>query len=157
MSHFNASEIFQFAMAIEENGQRFYLEMAKKLSDEKVIDLFQYLAKEEEIHKKTFGDLLSKFEKYEPGQNYPQEYFAYLQAYAGNFIFDKKVLQAEIERISDPKDALDFAIRRELDSILYYQEMKIWLPKDQLDKIEKIVQEERKHFQKLTEVKKAIQ
>ena len=49
---------------------------------------------------------------------------------------------------------MDFAIKRELDSILYYHEIKRLVPVAQHAAIEQIIEEERKHFSALTEMKK---
>ena len=64
MSSFNPSEIYQFAVRIEENGEKFYREMTNKLDNKKVKELFTFLADEEVEHKAIFKKLLSKFEKY---------------------------------------------------------------------------------------------
>ncbi|MDI6726248.1 MAG: hypothetical protein QMD32_04735, partial [Smithellaceae bacterium] len=55
----------------------------------------------------------------------------------------------------DTPGAVDFAIRRELDSILYYHEIRKFLPLSEYDQIEKIIEEERRHFHKLSELKKS--
>jgi len=90
-----------------------------------------------------------------PPESYPGEYGAYLHDYAdNNLIFKKEVMDAEMARITDTLSAIDFAIRRELDSILYYHEIKGFIAKDQHDSIDKIINEERKHFKTLSEIKK---
>ena len=50
----------------------------------------------------------------------------------------------------------DFAIRRELDSILYYHEIKKLVPAAQHGTIEQIIDEERKHYSILSAMKKKI-
>ena len=107
-----------------------------------------------EYHKKVFEDLLSKIEKYEPAESYPGEYFAYLRAYVDNIIFTKEELDAELSRVKDTLSAIKFAIQRELDSILYYHEVKKFVPESQHHLIDKIIDEERKHFLKLLELEK---
>ena len=59
-------------------------------------------------------------------------------------------------RITDTLSAIDFAIRRELDSILYYHEIKEFIAKDQHESIDKIINEEREHFKMLSEMKKRL-
>ncbi|MBU1078591.1 MAG: ferritin family protein [Spirochaetes bacterium] len=156
MNVFNVSEIFQFAIRIEENGEKFYREMAAKFGQEMIKDLFLLLADEELLHKETFTDLLSKGEDYKPHESYPGEYFAYLKAYADILIFNKEQLAKEMEDISTVMDALNFAIKREWESISYYNEIKGAVPEGQHSKIEMIVQEERKHFVKLVAEKNRL-
>lgn len=156
MSIFEPSEIFQLAIRIEENGERFYRRMAEKLDDKKVKELFSALADEEIKHRLTYEGMVSNIERYEPFESFPGEYFAYLRAYADNHIFTKEKLNEEMESITDAASALKFAIDRELDSILYYQEVKKLVPEKQRNVIDKIIDEERRHFTTLSSCKQDV-
>ncbi len=156
MSIFKPSEIFQFAIKIEENGERFYRKMAEKLDDKKVKELFSVLADEEIKHRLTYEGMVSQIEQYEPFETFSGEYFAYLRAYADNHIFTKEKLNEEMANITDAASALKFAIDRELDSILYYQEVKKLVPEKQRNVIDKIIDEERRHFTTLSSCKQGI-
>jgi rubrerythrin len=79
-----------------------------------------------------------------------------LQAYADNLIFKKDELEKEVKKISDSLAAADFGIRRELDSILYYQEIKSFVPDKDSYLIDDVIGEERKHFIKLSQMKKEL-
>ena len=152
---FDISEVLQFAITIEENGESFYRKVAAKVSDKEMKDLFTFLADEEVKHKKIFTDMVSKITKYEPPETYTGEYFQYLKAYAENIIFPP-----EIERELDTKGgiikALDFGIRRELDSIMYYIETKNVVPETQHQIMDRIIEEERSHFVRLSIMKEKI-
>src|SRR4030042_1246124 len=63
-------------------------------------------------------------------------------------------MDKELSKVKDTIAAFDFAIRRELDSILYYHEIKKLVPAAQHGTIEQVIEEERKHFSILTEMKK---
>jgi len=151
---FNISEIYQFAIKIEENGEKFYREISERTKDKEVKELFTFLAEEEVRHKKIFEELLSKIEKYEPPEIYPGEYFAYLKAYSEELIFPKGV-EKELKK-EDIIEAIDFGIRRELDSIMYYLETKSFVPETQHSGLDKIIQEERSHFVRLSNLKKQL-
>jgi rubrerythrin len=153
MGTFAPSEVFQFAIRIEENGERFYRQMAQKLDDPEIKELFMMLVDEEIIHKRTFENMVSKIESYEPVENFPGEYFAYLRAYADHVIFNEKQLNEIIASIDDKNSALDFAIRNEVASISYYLDVKKLVPEKQRSKIDKIIDEERRHFIKLSDMK----
>jgi predicted component of type VI protein secretion system len=113
------------------------------------------LAAAELIHKRTFEGIFAKMEKASPPESYQGEYKAYLRAYVdNNIIFTKEAMDKELVNVKDTVSALDFAIRRELDSILYYHEIKKLVPATQHDTVEQIIEEERKHFAMLTEMKK---
>lgn len=151
MQLLNISEVYQIAIKIEENGMKFYSDWAKKVEDKKLKDIFSALSYAEVEHKKTFEKMLKEIENYQPQEIYPEEYFQYLRAYADDLVF--KIQKMEINSIVD---ALNFAIEREKDSILYYQEVKNILPQTQHKEIEKIINEERKHFLDLTHIKNSL-
>ena len=152
---FSASEIFQFAIKIEENGEEFYRLIAEKTEAAEVKNIFAYLAGEEAKHKTIFQDMLGRVEKYEPPESYPDEYFAYLKAYASELVFTKeKKGQVMAGQMKTVPEAIEFGIRIEIDSILYYLEVKNLVPENQKTIIDKIVEEERRHYLKLLAVKK---
>lgn len=153
---FGASEIFQFAIRIEENGEKFYRKVADLSDDTNLKNLFTFLADEEAKHKQTFGELLSKIEKYEPPEAYPDEYFAYLRAYADQIVFPS-MIDKELDKKMNSVSAVEFGIRRELDSILYYLEVKNLVPETQRHLIDSIIDEERSHFLKLSNLWKTLQ
>jgi len=154
-SQFEASDIFEIAMRIEENGGNFYRYAVQVAKDKEAKEMFGWLAGEEDKHKVLFKDMLSKIETQAPPESYPGEYGSYLHDYSdNNLIFRKDVMDAEMARVTDTPSAIDFAIRRELDSILYYHEIKGFIAKDQHESIDKIINEERKHFKMLSEMKR---
>lgn len=157
MGAFAASDIVEVAIRIEENGVNFYKfaeQIAKKEAEKK---LFAELAQAEVAHKKTFEKLLASTEKSNLTESYEGEYSAYLRSYVdNNLIFTKEIMDKQLSKIKDTAAALDFAIQRELDSILYYHEIKKLVPAAQHDAIEKIIEEERRHFLSLTAMKKGL-
>jgi rubrerythrin len=150
---FDPSEIFLLAIRIEENGEKFYTAMSKKLKDPEAKELFKFLAAEETEHRKFYKESLSEIEKNQPQRDFPEDYFRYLKAYADNVIFSQKTFEKKVNEIVDPASAIDFAIQAEIDSILYYQEIKNIVPENKHKKIDIIVDEERKHFVKLSKIK----
>jgi rubrerythrin len=100
--------------------------------------------------------MLESIEKYEPATSYPDEYFGYLKAYADTLIFTKDKLEKEVEKITTGIEAADFGIRRELDSILYYQEIKSYVPEKETSSIDAVISQERLHFMRLTQLKKTL-
>jgi len=157
MGVLNASDIYRIAMRIEENGSNFYRFAAQLVKEGEAKKQFEWLAGEEEKHRVIFSDMLSNIESHDPPEGYPGEYAAYLHDYAdNNLIFKKEVMDAEMGKVTDTASALDFAIRRELDSILYYHEIKGFINKAQHTSIDRIINEERKHFALLSKLKKEL-
>ncbi|HVP56897.1 MAG TPA: ferritin family protein [bacterium] len=156
MGNFKASEFLQVAIRIEENGEKLYRHARTLTDDAKIKDLFGFLADEETKHKRTFEEMVSKLETYEPAETYPGEYFAYLRAYADSLIFSPDEVDEELEDIFDVDEAVEFAMEREIESILYYLEAKSLVPASQAEAIDRIVAEERRHYLKLVELKRSL-
>ncbi|MDP8227436.1 hypothetical protein D4R71_06435 [bacterium] len=156
MNIFDVTEIYQFAVQIEENGEKFYRAMVEKFDDKKVKELFGFLAEEEVRHEKVFREMLAKIESYNPQESYPGEYFDYLHAYADNLVFTIDKIDEGIDGVNTVDEALQFAIGKELDTILYYHEMRNVVPEHQQKMVDDIINEERKHVVQLTEMKRQL-
>ncbi len=155
MQVFKASDIVEIAVRIEENGVNFYRFAEQLAKQEEAKKLFASLAEAEVAHKRTFEGIFAKMDKSTPPESYQGEYAAYLRAYVdNNIIFTKEVMDKELAKVKDTIAAFDFAIKRELDSILYYHEIKRLVSESQHATIEEIIEEERKHFSLLTDMKK---
>lgn len=150
----NIHDVINFAIRIEENGERFYREAAEIVTNQAVKELFQMLAQEETGHKKTFEKMLSGLGEYRPPETYEGEYFAYLKDFIdGKAVFKEHPKISDLAKASTTVGALDFAIQRELDSMLYYQEMKRFVDARQSSTIDLIIDEERKHFAVLSKLR----
>lgn len=155
MQVFAASDIMEVAIRIEENGITFYKFAEQMAKQEDAKKLFAHLADAEAAHKRTFEKFFAAMEKYNPPEQYAGEYSAYLRSYVdNNLIFTKDVMDKQLAGVKDTVAAFEFAMQRELDSILYYHEIKNLVPQAQHDAIEKIIDEERKHYAILCDMKK---
>jgi len=154
---FNSSDILEIAVRIEENGGNFYRFAVQLSKDDRTKKIFQRLAEDEDRHGKIFKKLLSNIEVNSLPEGYADEYVSYLRNYVdSNIIFTKEAMERELMQINDVSSALNFAIRREMDSILYYQEIKSLLAKDQHKVIDGIIGEERSHFETLSALRTAV-
>lgn len=158
MKIFESQDILLFAKRIEENGERFYQQSADRLQDPKAKELFRYLAEEERVHRNVFERMLSTMERFDVKETYEGEYLTYLQDYLDRrVIFDSKTAEKELAGVQDPVSAIDFAIRREMDAILYFTEVKHFVSEGQQGPIDRILKEERGHFSKLNDLKKTLE
>jgi len=153
-----AGDVLNFAVRIEEDGEVFYRKAALVAEGAEIKKLFIRLADEEIGHKKIFQNMLSKLEEYTPAESYNGEYMAYLRDYIDDkVVFKKEAKENQFPDVHDTLSAIDFAIQRELDSILYYQELKQSIMEKHRTIVDNIIAEERKHFALLAEVKKNYQ
>lgn len=147
MKVFNANDVLQFAIRVEENGERFYRETASIVVDEDVKQLFSHLADEEIVHKKTFEGMLAELAGYRPPETYDGEYLFYLKDYIDNkAIFKDHPKIPELAKVRDREAALNYAIQKEVDSMLYYEEVKNFAGEKYAAVINRIIAEEHRHF-----------
>jgi len=154
---FAASEMVEVGVQIEKNGRDFYSTLSKQSKSQKAIDIYKYLAGEEEKHIVVFQAILDKIANYEPAQAYPGEYFAYMNALAGDYVFTQKDKGKEIAaRVKDDKEAIDLGIGFEKDSILFYEGMKRLVPEYDIKIVDQLIAQEQGHLRQLSEFKKQI-
>ena len=150
---FAPDEVLKLAIDIENNGKEFYESMAGKVKEENLKKLLDSLAQEEEKHRKIFEEMLENLGETEIVETYPGEYQAYMKALSDECVFTQKILKEKIERgFENPGQLLDFALRIEKDSIILYIEMKQHVLRNQ-SALDKVVEEERKHFIMISELK----
>lgn len=154
MSMFTASDVLQFAIRMEEDAELFYRTASVQAEKKEVKKLFNTLALEEADHKKTFEGLLSKVADAEPAEEYPGEYLAYLHNYIDGKIFVALDAKAARFESRDVATALESAIQRKMACIHYYQELKAFVPVDDHPTVDRVINEERKHFVRMSAERK---
>lgn len=151
---FNADEIFQIAVKIEDNGRIFYEKARESVDDRDVKELFSYLALQESEHKKTFlamrSELPDSFKEtttWDPDNEADQ----YLKMLADMNVFNNKGgLEEKLKEIADPPQALRLAIQFEKDSILFYLLMQDFtMAARGRDRINGLIGEEKAHLREL--------
>ncbi len=152
---FAGSEIVELGVQIEKNGRDFYSELAAKAKNKKAKDVFKYLKGEEEKHIIVFKKILESVHKYEPQEAYPGEYFAYMNALAGEYVFTRKDKGKEIAKhIKSDAEAVKMGIGFEKDSIIFYEGMKRAVPEDENEVVDELIRQEQSHLRQLVDLKK---
>ncbi len=147
MEILNASDLLNFAIRIEEFGELFYSKAALSVGDKEAASMLHRLADEEARHRDIFKEMLNKWGDQRPPESYPGEYMRYLRSFIdGKVVFQEGLEKTVIHDLSDTKSVLDFAIQRELDSILFYHELGAFISQSQRKVIDEVISEERKHI-----------
>jgi rubrerythrin len=151
---FAGSEIVELGIQIEKNGRDFYNTLAGKAKNSTAVNVFQYLAGEEEKHIKVFAGILSKTEKYEPTGLDADDYFKYMNALASEYVFTQKDKGVEIaRRIKTDLEAVNIGIGFEKDSIIFYEGMKKTVPNFDIKIIDELIAQEQSHLGQLSDLK----
>ncbi len=151
-------EVLEVAIVIERDGRSFYQFMAKQAKGSEVWDTFTFLAAEEQRHEETFREMLNRLGGYQPAETYPGEHYQYIKDLAHSEIFVGDRVRAVLaSEIAGYDETLEIAIGFEKDSILLYSEIRGFVPKDDQDIVEKVIEEEKKHLSQLMGLKRPAQ
>jgi len=154
---FAGSEIVELGIQIEKNGRDFYNALVKQTKNQEAKRTFKYLAEEEKKHIEVFSKILDSVHKYEPPESYPGEYFAYMNALARDYIFTQKDKGEQIaKKTKNDREAIDWGIRFEKDSILFYQGMKKVIPEYDHRVVDELIAQEQSHLQQLSDLKEDL-
>lgn len=152
MTIFTAGDVIQFAIRIEENGEKFYRDAERTAKDEATKQLFKRLANEETAHGAIFQRMFEQPDvPFAEREDYDGEYMSELRGYVDG----SAVFEAGTTARGDTRSVLDCAIRRELNSVLYYEGLKEFVPREDVKVLDDIIAEERRHFAQLSEMKAA--
>ena len=159
MYDFNADEIFEVAIHIEENGAKFYRRAAELQTDAQNREMLEKLADMETHHQRTFEIMRSKMTEEEktPTAFDPQnEASQYLAAMADTHGGEGSPQAADaLTGKESMEEIIDIAIGLEKESILFYLGMKDLVPpKYGQDKLDDIIREERRHIIQLNSMRK---
>ncbi|MBF0280167.1 MAG: ferritin family protein [SAR324 cluster bacterium] len=153
---YNADEIFEMAIEIEKNGEKFYAQAAELVEDLRVKKVLQRLRAMEAEHQGVFRTIYLEMKQQldDPFVFDPEGQQAlYLKAMADSHIFraDQEISEI-LGQKSSTEEILDLAIRFEKDSIALFLSMQEIVP-DELgkDRISKLIQEEQTHILFITE------
>ena len=145
---FNLNEILYIAINIEKSGFTFYTKASKHLTD--YSKFFDFLAKEEIsndlVFKSIKKDSISKKDLdsvYDPDGIIP----VYFDSLTGSTIFkNEKEIEEIFNGVKSIEEVIDWAIKREHDTILFFIGLKSTLDTEE-DKmiVEKIISEEINH------------
>lgn len=149
-NEFNANDIFEIAIKIEQNGAIFYRDASAQVEKEEHRQFLLELAKMEIKHEATFASMqkeLKDEESFSTTFDPDNENALYLKALADARVFSKKEKPG-----NSFNDILSAAIQAEKDSIAFYLGMKELVPmKLGKSKITDIIKEEMSHIRILAE------
>lgn len=154
---FNADEIFEMAIRIENNGAAFYRKAAGLQSDIKNQKFLEGLAKMEDQHQKIFTEMRTTLTEKDKGPKVFDPYdevSQYLAVMADTMGGEGSPSVADALTGDETlEEILQTAVGLEKDSILFYLGIKDLIPTQSgQDRIDEIIKEERRHVIQLSNV-----
>lgn len=148
---FKATDILLAAQEVETRGEIFYNRLVEIAEDQQVKETFLFLAGEETKHRETFAKLYERLGQAElPAWAEDDEYASYL-----SFLIDSHTLfqLGDSEKLREftgsREEALKIAMGFEKDTILFFSEMREFVPDGERKHIEDCIEEERSHLRLL--------
>ena len=152
---FNAEEILGIAVTIEQNGRRFYVAAAEKISDAGPHAMLNMLAQREEEHERVFAmlrDDLTDAEREATTYDPADELGMYLQTFANEKVFPLN--EDPLANLGDEPtytEILRTAIGMEKDSIALYVGLRDLVTDSKgKGKVDEILREEMAHVAQLS-------
>lgn len=150
---YSAAEVMEMAVDTEKGGEMFYKTVAAQSKDERLKNLFLYLADEEKKHINVFVNI-AKTIKVAPSEmpNDWEEVSLYLKAITESryFLGKDKALSAARDA-QTTEQAVNTALAFEKETLVFYLEALDMMPAINRPPVEALIREERAHVRKLTE------
>ena len=148
---FKATDILLAAQEVETRGEVFYNRLVETTADPGLKDLFSFLAKEETKHREIFAKLYERVGQVElPAWAEEGEYVDYLK-----YLLDSHTLfrLGDVNHLrtfmGTPEEAIETAMGFEKDTIMFFLEMREFVPEGEKKYVQACIDEERSHLRLL--------
>ncbi len=142
---FTAMEIFDLAIQVEENGERFYRYALSRVREDSLKNVLSLLADQELQHRSAFLEIKEKIgDKTKPAPSVSSLSRQVLRGAMGRHAFSLDELR--VDSIQEEKEILEAAVHFEEDAILFFEFIAAFVSDpDVLFTLEQIRAEELKH------------
>ena len=145
---FSLSEIYDLAIRIEKNGERFYREARERVSNEDLRSMLTRLADDEVKHEEFFAKKKEVLALNPEDPEMEEAASTILQGILGDQTFSLR--EANPADLKTVESLINLAIEFEKDTVLFYEVLTPLVTRSAtLKGLEEIVQEEERHIQML--------
>lgn len=149
---FSAAEIIDMGIVKEKRRRDFYGYAADKFKEKDLKDLFSKLRDWEDEHVKKFTDIRNSTETYEVQESYQGEFAAYMKFVVDDMLYKQVTADWFAKNVNDAITAIRYGIGFEKDAILFFSELLKYMMGPNKDKVEGLINEEKKHLVYLSEL-----
>lgn len=150
MTLLTGDELIEIAIRLEERGEVFYTVAAQKATSDSVRALFEDLAEQEQHHRRAFQQMGRNVVELALSAEQWDQFRAYALALLQQSLFDRP--EGALGRVAENMDvgeALQVALEFEKETLLFFYEMREAVRGSGQRVVESIVQEEKRHIQRL--------
>jgi rubrerythrin len=151
MALLTGDEIIEIATRLEESGEAFYSAAAEKATTPGIQALFQDLAVQEQYHRRAFQQMGRDAVELALSPEQWEEFQAYTGALLQSSFFARpERALSRAATAQDERSALQAALDFEKEAILFFQELQAVVRGPGRQTVERIIQEEKQHIQRLS-------
>ncbi len=152
---FTAADVLAAAQEIEQRGKVFYTRLAETAQDPSLANTFRFLAGEEEKHWQVFHAIAQRVGDVElPAWATEDEYVDYLTALINSHaLFRLGDVETLRQFVGTREEALQTAMEFEKDTIVFFMEMREFVPEGEKATVQECVNEERRHLRLLASLR----
>jgi rubrerythrin len=151
---FNAAEVIDLGIEKEKKRRDFYGLVATRFKENDMKDLFSRLRDWEDEHIKKFTDIRNSVEESEMVESYDGEREAYMKSLVDDMLYSQVSADAFSKNVTSKLSAITYGIGFEKDAILFFNELLTYMTPHHREKIQELINEEKKHIIYLSELKK---
>ncbi|MCX7836387.1 MAG: ferritin family protein [candidate division WOR-3 bacterium] len=158
MIFYSINEVLEMAIQIEKNGYQFYSQSKEKTKDEKLQNLFDFLATEELKHMETFNGIKDRLKTTPYKLPYDwEEAKLYLKAITDSYFFTgKDKVISLMEKVQNAEELINLALAFEKETLLFYYEILNLVAEEEKPEVVRLINEEKSHIKKLEKIKGEI-
>jgi rubrerythrin len=151
MALLTGDEIIEIATNLEDSGEAFYRAAAEKASTTGIKALFEDLAVQEQYHRRAFQQMGRDVVKLTLTPEQWEDFQAYTRALLRQSFFAQPENALNLAAsATEERSALQAALDFEKEALLFFHELKDVVKGDSQQTVERIIQEERQHVQRLS-------
>lgn len=148
---FNAQDILDIAIRLENNGEKTYRDASRKTPDEALKTLLTWIAQEEQEHARWFSELKDRLEQSEDHHLMAEMSRALVEDVVKGQAFSLQ--EVDFETINTPDKMIRTFIGFEDDTIAFYEILKTLIDDPVIARqMEQIIDEEKKHMTRFREL-----
>ena len=151
---FNVAEIIDLGIAKEKKRRDFYRLTAGRFREPDMVELFTRLADWEEQHIAKFTEIRQTVEGTETTESYPGEFETYLNSLIDEKLYDRISAEWFSRNVTAAAEAIRYGIGFEKDAILFFHELARVAADQQKEKIQLLIDEEKKHLVYLSDLRR---
>ncbi len=154
---FNAAEVIDMCIEKEKKRRDFYAAVATQFKQKEMNELFTRLRDWEAEHIKKFTDIRNSVEESEVIESYQGEFEAYMKALVDDMLYKQVSADGFSKYVKTPLDAIRYGMEFEKDAILFFRELLSYMTSVHKEKVEELIDEEKKHLVYLAELKRKFE